>query len=778
MSTSSLPLAIAQSWNIPLWPTFGALIAGFVYLRGWRLARATRSRELPPWRALCFCSGLFSLWLALASPLDALDPFLLVAHMTQHLLLMSVAPPLLLLGNPQVPLLRGLPPSFVRDELAPWMNLRALHLLQRLFTNPVFGWIAMDLALVLWHLPVAYELGLRSNFYHQVEHACFFFSSLAFWCYVVRPWPCRIRSSRWLIVPYLASAHLVMFFVGLIIALEPRVIYSTYAHVPRLFGIDALTDQTLAGGEMILAGLLIMVIALVPILMQLLSDRPRSTQSAQPHAMPLVTAHAGAGTSRFDVLRMPVAGRLLRSRYGRIVLQLFGVAAISVIMVDGLFGAQVGPLNAAGALFWNVVRPINLILLLFVANIFCMACPFTLPRELVRRLGIPQLRWPAQLSTKWPAVALMLLFFWAYNQFAFWRSPRATALLLIAYVATASTINAVFRGASFCKYICPIGQFNFIASQFAPLELGVRSVHTCSQCATRDCIRGNAAQRGCELKLYLPKKVGNLDCTLCMDCVKACPHDNVSIALQLPLRELAQDPRHSSRGRAFLRPDLAVLILVIVFSSIANAAVMAAPVARFLSGFRQQHPWSGGPLASLLGTGLFAAVLLLLCAGAARLMQALAAHQTLRTVFCRFSIALLPLGLSIWLGHLVFHLASSWQSVPVILQHLSTQFLGAHLESARQAASMPHTALTASSSSMFSPLLGASRWNLFDLQVWIVNLGLLITWYAGRKVIRQMADSGRRIWAMSAMWALGSTAIYAAAVWVFNQPMYLRGMGM
>lgn len=774
----SLPEAIAQSWTVPLWPTLGTVISGIVYLRGWRLARITRSRELTTWRALCFFAGLVSLWLALASPLDALDPFLLLAHMTQHLLLMSVAPPLLLLGCPVVPLLRGLPRSFVRDELAPWMNLRAVHWLQRFLTGPIFGWIAMDLALVLWHLPAAYELGLRSNFWHQMEHACFFFTSLAFWWYVVRPWPNRIRSSRWLIVPYLASAHLIMFFVGLVIALEPRVIYTSYAHVPRLFGIGALTDQTLAGGEMILGGLLVIVIALAPIMLRLLSDRPPSAQSAASGAAPRPAARVGFAAPGFDLLRAPVAGAVLRSRYGRRALQFFSIALISAVVVDGLFGVQVGPLNAAGALLWNVVRPVNLILLLFVANIFCMACPFTLPRELVRRLGIPQLRWPERLSSKWPAVVLMLLFFWAYEQFAFWRSPRDTALLLICYVAAATVINSAFRGASFCKYICPIGQFNFIASQFAPLELGVRSQHRCSHCATHDCVRGNAAERGCELKLYLPSKAGNLDCTLCMDCVKACPHDNISIALQSPLRELARDPVRSSLGRTSMRPDLAVLILVVVYSSIANAAVMVAPVAGFFSAFRQQHPWAAGPLVSLLATGLFAAVLLLLYVGAARLMQSLAAHQTLRTIFCRFSIALLPLGLSIWLGHLAFHLASSLPSIPALLAHIAAQLSHAHPAAVRQAASMPHKLMAASSSSMFTPFLGPNGWNLFDIQVWIVNVGLFVSWHAGRKAIRQMANSSRRVWAMSAVWALSSTAMYSIAVWIFTQPMYMRGMGM
>jgi len=772
----SLIQAIGQSWTLPLWPTVGAVVTGVVYMRGWRLARRTRPRELPRWRAFCFLGGLLSAWIALASPLDALDQFLLVAHMTQHLLLMSVAPPLLLLGNPVVPLLRGLPRSLVREELAPSMNARGIRWLGRFVTNPIFGWIAMDLSIALWHVPAAYELALRSNFWHQTEHACFFFTSLAFWWYVVRPWPSRIRSSRWWIIPYVASAHIVLFFVGLYIGLQSDVIYPTYAHVPRLFGISALTDQGLAGSEMLYVGLLVSVIAIVPILWELVSEEPRSGAAAAPQpAHPRASVAAPAG---FDLLRAPLAGSILRSRYGRPSLQALSLVAIFAIIFDGLFGVQLGPMNMAGALLWNIVRPISLILLLLVANVFCMACPFTLPRELVRRLGLPQLRWPDRLSSKWPAAILMVLFFWAYEQFALWNSPRDTALLLLGYVAAASIINSVFQGASFCKYVCPVGQFNFIASLFAPLELGARSKQACSNCSTHDCVRGNATQRGCEMKLYLPNKVGNLDCTLCMDCVKACPQDNVLISLQSPLRELARDPARSSLGRLSARPDLAALILVVVFSSIANAAVMISPVASALDDFRQRHPWAANSLLSLLATCTFCGLLLLLYIGAARLLQSVATRQSLRTVFCRFSLALLPLGLSIWLGHLTFHLASSWSSVPMLLGHASKELFAGHFAAAQHAAPMGMMMSAESSSSIFSPLLGANGFNLFDLQVWIVNLGLFVTWYAGRKLIRQMADSAGRIWSMTALWAIGTTVLYALAVWIFTQPMYMRGMTM
>ena len=157
-----------------------------------------------------------------------------------------------------------------------------------------------------------------------------------------------------------------------------------------------------------------------------------------------------------------------------------------------------------------------------------------------------------------------------------------TAFLLLAYILGALVVDSIFEGASFCKYVCPIGQFNFVASMVSPLELGAKSQAVCASCETRDCIRGNETQRGCELELYIPQKVGNLDCTLCMDCVKACPHDNIAITAQTPVRDLLRDPIRSSLRRLSARIDVATLILVVIFSSLLNAAVMIAPVGDLL----------------------------------------------------------------------------------------------------------------------------------------------------------------------------------------------------
>src|SRR4029077_20602901 len=100
----------------------------------------------------------------------------------------------------------------------------------------------------------------------------------------------------------------------------------------------------------------------------------------------------------------------------------------------------------------------------------------------------------------------------------------------------------------------------------------------CVSCRTQDCLRGNEGARGCELDLFLPRKVGNLDCTFCLDCVHACPHDNVGILVGVPARDLVRDPPRASIGRLSRRADVAVLALILVFGAFAGAAAMVAPV--------------------------------------------------------------------------------------------------------------------------------------------------------------------------------------------------------
>jgi putative membrane protein len=212
------------------------------------------------WRLLSFLAGLLSIFVAVSSPLDTYSETLLFMHMAQHFVLMSVAPPLIVLGCPFVPMLRGLPRSIVRWIGGPFFRSTVAHRARELFSHLPFAWLAMNVTYVGWHIPKAYEFALASENWHNFEHLCFFATSVLFWWPIVQPWPARRRFNSWMIIPYLLTSDLVNTGLSAFLCFSGRLLYSSYALVDRPFGLDALKDQIAAGAFMWVFGSVVFLI--------------------------------------------------------------------------------------------------------------------------------------------------------------------------------------------------------------------------------------------------------------------------------------------------------------------------------------------------------------------------------------------------------------------------------------------------------------------------------------------------------------------------------------
>jgi putative membrane protein len=276
--------SVLLNWSIPPLTTLALLVMALVYLRGWLLIGRTRPKQFPEWRLFCFLGGLFSLFLAVASPVDTLDDRLLSAHMAQHFLFMSVAPPLLWLGAPQVPLLRGLPRPFVRRVLGPLFRLHWLRKLGQFLTSLKPAWLMMNIAYLGWHVPKAYELALRSENWHNFEHACFFFTSVLFWWPILRPWPTRRPALRWMLIPYILMADIVNTALSAFLCFSGRPIYPNYATQTNPLGWNPVYDQAAAGAFMWVFGSTVFLIPAFWITMQLL--RPNRGRQRIPSPYP------------------------------------------------------------------------------------------------------------------------------------------------------------------------------------------------------------------------------------------------------------------------------------------------------------------------------------------------------------------------------------------------------------------------------------------------------------------------------------------------------------
>ena len=755
--------AALRSWQLPPWITAALLATALVYARGWRALHGQMPRRFGAWRLVAFMAGLAAVFLAVGSPLDAFAGLLLQVHMAQHLLLVMVAPPLLWLGAPTLPLLRGLPQSVAKSALGPFLAWPRLQRAVRALAHPVVAWGLFTAAIVVWHLPGPYQLALRSPAWHQVEHLSFLAAGLVFWWPVVEPWPGRAPWPRWAMIAYLLAADVQNTILSAFFAFSERIIYPAYAAAPRLWGITALDDQATAGALMWVPGSIAFLLPVALIANELLGGR-----AVRPSAPSLDTSAPARAAPRprrrrFDLLTLPVVGPFLRWRHGRRVLQLAMLGLAVAAILDGLLGPQLAPMNLAGVLPWTYWRALVVVGLLVAGNAFCMACPFMLPRELAKRLLSAERAWPRHLRTKWLAAALLVLYLWAYEAWAPWDSPRWTALIALAYFAAAFAVDGLFRGASFCKYVCPIGQFNFIQSLASPLGVRARSLDTCRACTTHDCIRGNARRRGCELDLFQPEKRGNLDCTFCLDCVAACPHDNVGILAATPARDLARDPYRSSLRRFSERPDVAALALVTVFGAFANAAGMVEPVLVWQRGVAAQL---GCASTRPVVTAGLAVTLLAAPAGAATAAAWVArrlagATARLRAIACRFAFALVPLGLGMWTAHFLFHFLTAAGALRPVLQRVAAD-LGVAGRAAPAAA---------------AGMASASPDRLIGLELLLLDVGLLSSLYtAWRIAAHDTRGRGAHALALLVPWALLITALWACGVWIVFQPMEMRGM--
>ena len=364
----------------------------------------------------------------------------------------------------------------------------------------------------------------------------------------------------------------------------------------------------------------------------------------------------------------------MRWRYSRRVMQTVLLVVTLLIVFDGLIGPQQAPKNLATVSAWIHYRGLVVLALLVVGNLFCMACPFMLPRELGWRLGrLLGIRGqvPRAFRNKWLAAALLILFFLVFEWYDLWASPWLTAWIIVGYFLIAFVVDTFFQGTAFCKYVCPLGQFNFFGSLISPTEIKIRDAKTCAGCQTKDCIAGNkqTGQRGCEMWLFQEKKVGNMDCTFCLDCVYACPHDNVGMIARVPTKELWHDPRRSGIGRFSQRWDLAALMVVLISAAYLNAFGMITPVYSLQQAIsnRLETTMELPSLLIIFGVGflIMPAILLSITGFVSRLMSG-RKEDSLGYLVRRFIYALVPMAFGIWLAHYGFHfLTGALTFIPV-----------------------------------------------------------------------------------------------------------------
>jgi putative membrane protein len=248
------------------------ILVSFLYMRGRRGIRGAWVSAIPTWRAASFLFGMSLIWAALGSPIAAYDHALLTVHMIQHLLLMTFAPALILLGEPLLAFWHGLP-RFGKVMLSALFRKPLVQWFAHKLSRPALCWSVSALTLIGWHVPALFTLGMHSAVWHSVEQASFLVAGFLFWWPVVQAWPSNTTGPHWSTLLYLFLATLPCDILSGFLVFSDRVAYPLYFSMPRHLGFSVLEDQQCAAALMWACVTLVYLVPAAILSTRLLSPR-------------------------------------------------------------------------------------------------------------------------------------------------------------------------------------------------------------------------------------------------------------------------------------------------------------------------------------------------------------------------------------------------------------------------------------------------------------------------------------------------------------------------
>ncbi|MFQ6047040.1 MAG: 4Fe-4S binding protein, partial [Gemmatimonadales bacterium] len=353
----------------------------------------------------------------------------------------------------------------------------------------------------------------------------------------------------------------------------------------------------------------------------------------------------------YEITRHSLVKAALRNRWPQLLVTTTALGGLVLVITAGLVGTPVGNRNIAIVGVWIAWWALLMLMAVPVLGRgWCTVCPIPVPGEWLQRGGILKptaalglgvgRRWPRAVRNMWLQNAAFVLL--ALLSIVILTQPLATAVVLLALLAIATAAALLFERRAFCRYLCPVGGFIGLYSQLAPLELRVKDKKLCAGHNPKTCYVGDDSGCGCPWYVYPGALAKNTYCGLCLECIRTCPYDNVALNLRPPGADLL-----IPQGR---RLDEAYKAFIMLGSAIAYALVMLGPwgtlkVAAYSVGSAE---WILYALGFLLFTlvvlpgGFLMAVIL-----GRRLSRPAA---SLRSLFIRFSYALIPLGLAAWIA--------------------------------------------------------------------------------------------------------------------------------
>ena len=242
---------------------------------------------------------------------------------------------------------------------------------------------------------------------------------------------------------------------------------------------------------------------------------------------------------RRDLLTFPILGKVLKWRGFQPSLEIPGVILFLLVIVVGIWGNQEPSQNFATMLVWVYWWSLLTFTFLFVGRIWCMICPLGAVGEWVHRLvGTLGKDWPKKLRNLWPAHIFFITLTGVDLVFGIDTLPDFTGAFILSLIIMAVLFGVIFERRTFCRYVCPIGGMCGIYSMTSVVELRVKSPARCESCTTKECIKGTDHSYGCPWFEYPGDLDRNNYCTMCLECVRSCPHENIGLMVRPPGQDL------------------------------------------------------------------------------------------------------------------------------------------------------------------------------------------------------------------------------------------------
>lgn len=336
-----------------------------------------------------------------------------------------------------------------------------------------------------------------------------------------------------------------------------------------------------------------------------------------------------------------------------------------VILYAGLFGTPVGGENVGSTFTWLLWWALIPVTMLVGAKIWCTMCPWIAPAEWLQRLAFWQkgkrtlclnLKVPKFMQNFWLMLILFLVLHWTDATFGLAARPETTLYLALTLFTMAILVSLVFEKRSFCRYFCPVGAIISPYALVAPIELRNKDPEVCHSCKTRDCVNGNEKGYACPMMIQPYANERNTYCLMCTECIKTCPHDNISINIRKPFHDIFKE------GRGFLRTkevsfSLSFIVIFLLGIVPFHNLEMTPTYVGFETAISEVLGVSEMVMrtAGILGTGLIAvaifSVFLLLAKKFVGTSQ-----YSLKNMFIWFALPFIPAAISLHLGHNYFHL--------------------------------------------------------------------------------------------------------------------------